>query len=278
MTVAEWCRAAEARLRAAGVEAPRLEAQVLAGHVLAESRTWVLAHPDHEFNDLAGEGLLQRREAGEPLAYILGHRQFYGRRFWVGPGVLVPRLETETLVQAVLGAGLPPRAKVLDIGTGSGCIGITLKLESPAWEVVMLDLSPDALRIAQANADTLDASVILVHGDLLPEGDARFDAIVTNPPYVAAADALPREVRDFEPAMALFAGEDGLAVYRRLAREAGSVLEPGGRLFTEVGDGQADAVIGTFASESWTARGEWRDLQGTRRVLAFEPPPGSRMP
>lgn len=278
MTVASWCRAAEARLRLAGYEAARLEAQVLASHVLRESRTWVLAHPDHAFNELAGEGLLQRRESGEPLAYIVGYREFYGRRFEVGPGVLVPRIETETLVQAVLGIGLPPGARVLDVGTGSGCVGITLKLEVPTWSVTLLDLSPEALACAKRNAEALEAKVTPVRGDLLPEGGGRFDAIVSNPPYVGANDELPVEVRRFEPTMALFAGEDGLDFYGRLAREAAGALVPGGRLVTEVGDGQADAVIETFVRGSWGRGGEWADLAGTRRVLAFEPPSGLRVP
>ncbi|MCW5943845.1 MAG: peptide chain release factor N(5)-glutamine methyltransferase [Fimbriimonadaceae bacterium] len=276
MTVGEWCRSAERRLARAGVSAARLEAQVLAGHVLRVDRSWLLAHPDHEFNNLAGEALLQRREAGEPLAYIVGRREFYRRCFLVGPGVLVPRTETETLVEAALAIGLPRSARVLDIGTGSGCVGITLKLERPEWAVTLLDLSDDALRIAEANAATLGAEVRLVRANLLPPAGEGFDAIVTNPPYVATGDPLPREIREFEPPMALFAGDDGLDVYRRLAKEAGRALAMQGLLLTEVGDHQADRVVDTFADGCWTLVAEWKDLDGIRRVLAFAPP--SRLP
>ena len=143
MQLNEWLTSASARLGAAGVTAHKLEAQVLAGHVMLVDRTWVLTHSDHEVNELALEGVLQRRESGEPLAYILGYREFYSRRFRVDSNVLIPRQETECLVEAAL--ALPSdNMRVLDIGTGSGCIAITLKLERPTWEVWATDISSSA--------------------------------------------------------------------------------------------------------------------------------------
>src|ERR1044072_4019884 len=183
-------RHARERLEAAGIESPALEAQLLAGHVLLVDRTYVLTHPEEEFPELAGETLLQRREGQEPLAYILGEREFFGRRFRVGPGVLIPRQETETLVEAAMEQS--DVQSVLDVGTGSGCIAITLKLERPEWEVTAVDISERALDIASDNAKLLGADVRYLLSDgfasLLGES---FDLIVTNPPYVGLHEALP---------------------------------------------------------------------------------------
>ena len=273
MRLDEWLRHATTRLDLAGVESPRLEAQVLAAHVLRVDRSWLLAHPEHEFYDLAGEGLLQRREAGEPLAYLVGHREFRGRAFGVDPSVLIPRHETEELVEEAL-AGLPPEEarSVLDLGTGSGILAVTLKLERPQWEVTAVDVSPEALATASANARFHRAAVRFVLSDgfqaLLGES---FDLIVSNPPYIGDDEPLASEVRDWEPSVALFSGPTGLEFYARLANEAAGYLSDGGLLLLEVGHTQAAAVVAMFEGAGWHHETTRRDLSGVERVVGFRP-------
>ncbi len=248
-----------------------MESQQLAAHVMRVDRTWLLAHPKHEFNDLAGEGLLQRREAGEPLAYILGWREFYGRTFGVDPSVLVPRHETEVLVETALQLGPPEGTfSVLDMGTGSGILAVTLKLERPAWEVTAVDISSEALTTASANAKFLEARVRFVLSDgfegLLGES---FDMIVCNPPYIGHAEVLPHEVRAFEPSGALFADNGGLAFYERLAAEAPAYLSDGGLLLVEVGHTQAEQVRMIFEGAAWSVESIRSDLSGIERVVVL---------
>ncbi len=272
MRLDEWLRQATTRLDIAGIESARLEAQVLAAHVLRVERSWLLAHPDHEFPEMAGEGLLQRREANEPLAYITGYRDFYGRTFGVDPSVLIPRHETEELVEAVLAYHTPPDRplRILDLGCGSGILAITIKLERPSCEVTGVDISPEALATASANARFLQADVRFVLSDgfsaLLGES---FDFIVSNPPYIGDDEELPSEVRDHEPAGALFSGPTGLEFYARLANEAPAHLEDGGAIFLEVGHRQAGEVRTLFESAGWKHQETRRDLSGIERVLVF---------
>ncbi len=271
MRLDEWLRHATTRLDLAGVDSPRLEAQVLAAHVLRVERAWLLAHPDHDFPELAGEGLLQRREGQEPLAYITGYREFYGRSFGVDPSVLIPRHETEELLEAAL-SSLPVgrQGRVLDLGTGSGILATTLKLERPELDVVAVDVSPEALATASANARFLNANVRFVLSDgfgaLLGES---FDLIVSNPPYIGDAETLPREVREHEPAGALFSGPTGLEFYARLANETAAYLEDGGLLLLEVGHRQAAEVIALFEGAGWRHETTRQDLSGIERVLGF---------
>jgi len=255
-------------LRTAGIESANLESQVLAAHTCGMSRSELLAHPEWDVPHEA-EVLLQRRLSGEPLAYILGHREFYGREFRVSSCVLIPRPETETLVDACLNSAQKSSARdVLDLGAGSGCIGVTLKLEAPRLKVVLADVSRDALEVARENALTLEADVELVESDGFESlFGRRFDLIVTNPPYVAESDALPAEVRDYEPPLALFAGNAGLDFYRRLATEAKDHLTEGGKLFAEVGDRQAEEAAALFESQKWILKAVHRDLLGFDRVL-----------
>jgi len=226
MRIAQWLAEAKLRLARAEVASPSLEGQMLAAHALLVDRSFVLTHPDHEFPALAGEHLLRKRERHEPLAYILGWREFYGRRFKVAPGVLIPRQETETLVEAALdflrslGSSAGGGPSVFDLGTGSGCIAITIKLEEPPASVDAADISEKALEIARSNACELGADVRFEESDGLPRLNREFDLIVSNPPYVAANERLPAEIADFEPREALVAGETGLEFLN------GSLSEP----------------------------------------------------
>lgn len=273
MNLGEWIQIAERRLAEAGIDSPRLDAQLLAACALGESRTWVVTHLDDLAEPLAVlDSLLLRRVWREPLAYILGTKEFYGREFKVGPGVLVPRPDTETLVDAVLGLGLEAGAKVLDVGTGSGCIAATLALERPDWEVWGVDVSPTALAFAQENGRTLGTRVNWWLSDLysdLPEG-ANFDCVVSNPPYIGREEELMPEVGRFEPEGALFAEESGLAIYRRLAAETSSIGAR--RVLVEIGVGMEERVSVVFGESEWGETGRYKDLAGITRVLAFSRP------
>ena len=265
MTIGVWVSEAASRLAAVGIPSASLEAQLLAAHALDRDRSWVIAHSDdYIFNQEQLESCLLHRLSRFPLAYITGWREFYGREFAVDPAVLIPRQEMETLIQAALEV-LPPRAKVLDLGTGSGCLAITLKLERPELELVACDISDEALAVAERNAERLAAVIDLIWSDGFGtfEGE-KFDAIVTNPPYVETNADLEPEVSEWEPARALFAGIDGMEFYRRLANEAGEYLTAGGWLLTELGDGQAPLVEAMFEGRPVRT---WNDLGGVKRVL-----------
>lgn len=272
LTLGDWIQSATEQLQRAGVDSARLDAQVLAAHSFGQDRSWVLAHPEVEINKEL-DAVLARRIRREPLAYIVGSREFYGRRFYVDHDVLVPRQETEFVVERALlwmrDDALP--WSVLDVGTGSGCIGITLALERPDAQVTLLDKSANALRVASKNADALGARVDFVHSDLfryLPKSLYRM--VVSNPPYVAHSDDLPPEVRDFEPADALFAEAQGLAIYRRLAAECyqRTLCDV---LIVEIGQGQADAVESVFGEYGWQLADALADLSGIVRTLTFTP-------
>ncbi len=266
MTLAEWLERARSRL--AHVESPTLEAQLLAAHVLGVDRSFVLSHPTHDFPSLAGEPLLQRRERNEPLAYILGRREFYGRSFRVGPGVLIPRQETETLLEAALELLVQP-ARVLDLGTGSGALAVSIALERPEAEVTASDISATALAIAEDNAAALGAEVRFVLSDGFASllGEA-FDLIVTNPPYIGLHEPLPAEVGEFEPQEALFAGPTGFEFYQRLADKTMNHLADGGTLLMEVGYRQASEVAWLFKEKGWAIGEVLKDLSGVERVIA----------
>jgi release factor glutamine methyltransferase len=235
-------------LEGANVGEPRLTAEVLLMRATGHNRTWLYAHGADELIELwwihYGRYLHQRMR-GEPTQYITGHQEFYGREFRVTPDVLIPRPETEHLVEAAVvnigRATANATHTVLDIGAGSGAIAVTLALETET-RVVATDISQAALRIARSNALALDAQVALVACDLgAAFADESFDLVVSNPPYIAERDreSLQAEVRDHEPALALFGGDDGLAVYCRLIPEAARLLRPGGWLMMELGEAAA---------------------------------------
>lgn len=269
MTLREWMGQASRRLEAVGIESHRLEAQLLAAHTLMVDRTWIVAHPEAEINELAAETLLERRVAREPLAYILGYREFFGRKFEVGPGVLIPRQDTEVLLEAAL--GIVDRGPVLDLGTGSGCLAVSLKLERPEVEVWASDISQVALEIAERNAQALRADVRFLKSDgfkSLPE--FRFEVVVSNPPYIGDTEELMPEVRDHEPKSALFSGPSGLEFYERLAKEAAGFLVSGGKLALEVGQGQAQLVAELLTGQGWSVNRVVADLGGIDRVVVAE--------
>lgn len=271
MVLQEWLQHASARLEAAGIESTRLEAQVLAAHVLLVERTWIIAHPEAEINELAAETVLQRRENREPLAYILGYREFYGRRFEVAPGVLIPRQDTEILLETAL--HLANEGPILDLGTGSGCLAITLKLERPELEVWASDVSQAALNLAKRNAEFHGAVVRFVESDLFARfPQVQFEHIISNPPYIANHEELMPEVKNHEPASALFSGPTGLEFYERLAKEAPDFLRPIGKLAVEVGQGQAWDVVNLLSEYGWPNDWVTSDLSGIERVVVSTRP------
>ncbi|MDP9112603.1 MAG: peptide chain release factor N(5)-glutamine methyltransferase [Acidobacteriota bacterium] len=257
-------------LEKANVDEPRLTAEVLLMRATGHHRAWLYAHGNDELIEVwwihYGRYLHQRIK-GEPTQYITGRQEFYGREFRVTPDVLIPRPETEHLVEAALACGA---RSVLDIGTGSGAVAVTLALESKA-RVTATDLSLGALRVARQNAEALTAGVDFVACDL---GDAfrdgSFDLVVSNPPYIAERDgaSLQAEVRNHEPRMALFGGEDGLGIYRRLIPEARRLLRAGGWLMMELGE--VEAVRAMVAG--WGDVAVVNDLAGIARVLLARKP------
>lgn len=250
----------------------RLEARVLAAHAWQVDTAWLIAH-DTDLQaaaDIAAfQSLLSQRLEGVPIAYLVGSREFYGRPFLVSNDVLIPRPDTELLVELAL-TYLPTdqAVDVLDLGTGSGCIAITLALERPLARVTAIDQSIAALAIAQHNADQLHASVKFLPSDWFAAlADRRFDLIVSNPPYIAAADPhlAHGDVR-FEPLSALASGQDGLDDLRRLIHAARAHLKPDGTLLLEHGYDQAGAVRSLLHAHHFSTPQSWPDLAGILRV------------
>jgi protein-(glutamine-N5) methyltransferase, release factor-specific len=269
--------AATRRLEAGGIPAgeARREARILLGHALGISHEEMRLRPEREVSgeDAARfESLVARRAAREPLAYLTGTRPFYGLTFEVTPAVLIPRPETEFVVEAAL-AGLGPDPKLLDVGTGSGCIAIAVAVNAPAATVYATDLSPEALAIARRNAarNGVAERITFAEGDLLaPVADAGpFDVIASNPPYIAPEEIerLEPEVRDWEPRLALGTHPDALHFYRRLAAEAPPLLVSGGALIAEVGQGQAEAVMALWRAVGLLDVHVIPDLAGIPRVV-----------
>lgn len=245
--VEEILAAARQRLSKAPFDPATREAALLLARVLGLSEAQLLAHSRDEVTAAAAErftSLLERRLAGEPVAYLLGEKEFFGHPFRVDRRVLIPRPETEHLIEAALAQDLPPSPSILDVGTGSGCIGITLALELPAVRVVATDIASGALAVARANARHLGVEdrVSLVATDLARALNlSRFDLVVTNPPYVHPDEAaeLSPEITGFEPATALFSPLDALGLVERLLAELQPV-RAGTPLLVEIGLGQSD--------------------------------------
>lgn len=266
-----------AHLRAAGVEGPQREARLLLEHALAVSPEELIA--ESAIPNVQGmmryEALLSRRIAREPMAYILGYREFWSLPFAVGPGVLIPRPETETLIEEALRL-FPERdapIDVLDLGTGSGCLLLSFLHERPQANGIGVDLSRDALSFAVRNAYDLGLwqRVELVNGNWTDDVTDIFDVIFANPPYVALGDitSLEPEIA-YEPVAALSGGSDGFDVYRKLAPILGRRLKAEGRVFLEIGAGQSDRIKAVFAASGLSTVCSVPDLAGIPRCLVLE--------
>jgi release factor glutamine methyltransferase len=285
MTVRTALQQGQELLEKAGIDAPRLTAEVLLMRAISLeiscNRAWLYAHANDELRELwwihYGR-YLHERSQGKPTQYITGAQEFYGREFRVTPDVLIPRPETEHLIEVALGLvkAAPPDAdaagtfRILDIGMGSGAIAVTLALETKA-PVFATDVSRAALTVAASNARKLAATVVFVECDLGSAlAGASFDVVVSNPPYVPERDrpTLAREVRDHEPELALFAGDDGLSVYRRLIPDALRLLAPGGWLIMELGHDSLAPVREMLAG--WDEIEVVNDLAGIPRVVVAQ--------
>ena len=261
--------ASAAQLLSTTSDTPRLDAELLMAHALDITRESLLLSANHMVPAMY-QLLVDRRLAGEPVAYITGRRAFWTIELEVGPGVLVPRPDSETLIAAAVThfAGTPGPQRILDLGTGPGTLLLAALDQWPDATGIGVDNSPDALRYAEANARRLglDSRAEFRRGDWASGIDERFDLVMVNPPYVAEGEELGPGVADFEPAEALFAGRDGLDQYRRLAPAIGPLLAPGGVAAIEIGHSQAQAVSQLLAAQGLEPRLA-RDLAGRPRAL-----------
>ncbi|KAF1086005.1 Release factor glutamine methyltransferase [Sporotomaculum syntrophicum] len=279
LTVRERLLQAAKYLRDKGAFSPRLDAEVLLAHVLGRDRVYLYREASLVLNadsERIYQALLERRACGEPVAYLTGHKEFMGLDFAVGPHVLIPRPETELLVEKALAilATWPGQRLAVDVGTGSGAIAVSLANMAPAGTVVhAIDISPQALEIARANALRHGIEVVFHRGDLLAPlqgvlAPGSVTVITANLPYIPsnAMAGLPRDVRNYEPALALDGGSDGLDVYRRLIPQAETWLSPGGQLLMEISPEQAEQALALLSPPHWLA-GAYQDLSGRPRLI-----------
>ena len=280
MNIAEALREASRILQGAGVPEARREASSLLSFIIAKDRTFLISHAEDQLDDPAIDQFrkaVERRATGEPLQYITGVQDFFGREFRVTPDVLIPRPETELLVEAALGFVGEASPFICDVGTGSGCIAVTLLCEISLARAVALDKSAAAIEIAKLNAGNLsvaDRAVFLVSDcfESLDPREYQFDLIASNPPYVSAGvlEGLQREVRDHEPVAALSPGPDGLSMIRRLLLEAPAFLKPNGYLIMEIGFDQGEKVQSLIDAGVWRWLELRPDLQGIPRIVVLQ--------
>jgi release factor glutamine methyltransferase len=280
LSIAEAILEASQFLRKAGVPEPRREAGSLLAFVAQRDRTFLIAYAEHVLSDTELNEfryVVERRAKGEPQQYITGVQDFFNREFKVTPDVLIPRPETELLVEAALKIIVPEgEVNICDVGTGSGCIAVTLLCERPLATGTAVDISEAALKVAETNAHTHDVSnrmtfVISDCFESVPPA-SRFDLIVSNPPYVSAdaLSGLQREVKDHEPLVALSPGEDGLVVIRRLLKDAPQFLNPHGHLIMEIGFDQSGKLRNMVDTQVWQLSDILPDLQGIPRIAVLE--------
>jgi len=263
------------RREAVGRRLNARDVDLLIGDIFEKPLSWLIAHDDEQVSEVrltAVREMVGRRLSGEPLQYIRGETEFFGRRFMVDSRALIPRPETEILVETLL-SRLKGNVSVLDVGTGTGCIAITAKLECPHVRMTALDQSLQALSLAQQNARSLGAGVQLVGSDLVTAIRGTFDFIVSNPPYVPQGDiaSLQIEVRSHEPLMALSPGPTGLECIEQLFRQSRQLLRAGGLLIFEIGYGQADTVRTLAHATGWTVNSVLNDLAAIPRVVISSP-------
>lgn len=257
-----------------GFECPGIETRAILARSLDADPLELYAHPQRRVGHKRAEAferLLNRRLGGEPLAYVTGRREFYSRSFAVTPDVLIPRPETETLAElAIETAGQMKKPRILDLGTGSGCLAVTVFLETRGCRVCASDISSSALRVAEENARTHSARIRFVNSDLLCcFARSSFDIIISNPPYVSQAqyEGLSREIKCHEPRSALIGGEDGLAYIRKITAGAARVLREGGFLLLEIGGGQAQSVEGIVRENGFSDIRFETDIGDIKRVV-----------
>lgn len=266
------------QLTAAHVGSPRLNAETLLMFTLDCDRAYLFAHPERELTppeQARYQDAINQRARGVPAQYITGHQEFWGMDFIVSPAVLIPRPETEHVVETVLALSLSANSRIVDVGTGSGCIALALAKELPRAEIHATDISPAALEIARANATRhqLDHRIQFHQTDLLQGFEtAAFDLVVSNPPYVGESeeDQVQLEVRKFEPRSAVFAGPTGLEVIERLIPQSQTVLKPGGCLIIEISGTIVEGIKRLLAN--WLDLRIINDLQGIPRVAIVATP------
>lgn len=272
ISISQALRQATRLLTEHGVGVPRLTAEVLLSHVLGVQKSHLYGYPENllrpeqinQFDDCLGERL-----AGKPTQYITGVQEFYGITFHVEPGALIPRPETELLVEEALSRA-SRETRILDLGTGSGCVAVAIKTNAPATSITATDISGRALRVARRNAAEHGLHIEFVHCDLdTAFQPLSFGMVVCNPPYVPLKDlpGLQPELR-YEPSEALFGGQDGLSIYRRLIASVGTILKPGGWLLLELGYNGRSAVEEMLSESDWHPPIVRADLAGIDRVLA----------
>ena len=279
MNIAEALREASQILQTTGVPEARREAGSLLSFIIGKDRTFLISHAEDQIDEHLLNRFreaVERRAAGEPLQYITGVQDFFGREFRVTPDVLIPRPETELLVEAALEV-VGDAPLICDVGTGSGCIAVTLLCEIVAARAVAVDKSPAALEVAKLNAGDLSVAdrVVFVISDCFESLDLseyQFDLIASNPPYVSAevVAGLQREVRDHEPLMALSPGSDGLSMIRRLLHEAPAFLKQNGHLIMEIGFDQGEKVHSLVDADVWRLLEVRPDLQGIPRIVVLQ--------
>jgi len=261
--------------RRRGIPDPRREAMWLLARAWGVEEVTLRLHPEREVPseiETRYRAWLERRAAGEPAHHLTGECEFWGRVFQVSPAVLVPRPETELVVQVALDLPLPPTARVLDIGTGSGCIAVSLAAERPKWRVSAVDVSPEALAVARTNATRHEVEIEFHEADLTSSMDPPWDLIVANLPYIPTTDleALPREVHH-DPPSALDGGPDGLDLVRRLVEDLPRLLRPCGGAILEIGEDQADGVASLAANVGLGVARRIKDPGGCERIVVLQP-------